>query len=31
MNVEQLKRAVEDGSIDTILLVFADMQGRLQG
>ena len=31
MNVEQLKRAVEDGSIDTVLLVFTDMQGRLQG
>ena len=31
MNVEQLKRAVGDGSIDTVLLVFADMQGRLQG
>ena len=31
VNVEQLKRAVGDGSIDTVLLVFADMQGRLQG
>ncbi len=31
MNPDQLRRAVDDGSIDTVLLVFADMQGRLQG
>ena len=31
MNADQLRRAVSDGSIDTVLLVFADMQGRLQG
>jgi glutamine synthetase len=31
MNPDQLRRAVGDGSIDTVLLVFADMQGRLQG
>ena len=31
MTAEQLRRAVGDGSIDTVLLVFADMQGRLQG
>ena len=31
MTAEQLRRAVSDGSIDTVLLVFADMQGRLQG
>ena len=31
MNADQLRRAVNDGSIDTVLLAFADMQGRLQG
>jgi glutamine synthetase len=31
VNADQLRRAVSDGSIDTVLLVFADMQGRLQG
>jgi glutamine synthetase len=31
VNTDQLRRAVDDGSIDTVLLVFADMQGRLQG
>jgi glutamine synthetase len=31
MTPDQLRRAVGDGSIDTVLLVFADMQGRLQG
>ena len=31
VTAEQLRRAVGDGSIDTVLLVFADMQGRLQG
>ena len=31
MTAEQLRRAVGEGSIDTVLLVFADMQGRLQG
>jgi glutamine synthetase len=31
MTPDQLRRAVGDGSVDTVLLVFADMQGRLQG
>jgi glutamine synthetase len=31
MTLEELKEAVEDGSIDTVLLGFADMQGRFQG
>jgi glutamine synthetase len=29
--VEELEAAVEDGSIDTVLLAMTDMQGRLQG
>jgi glutamine synthetase len=28
---DELKRAVEDGTVDTVLLVIADMEGRLQG
>ncbi len=31
MDLKELRKAVEDGSIDTVLLGFADMQGRLQG
>jgi glutamine synthetase len=31
MTVEELRRAVADGEVDTVLLAFADMQGRLQG
>src|SRR5256885_9435399 len=31
LSVEQLSGRVEDGSIDTVLLAFTDMQGRLQG
>jgi glutamine synthetase len=31
MTPDQLRRAIGDGSIDTVLLVFTDMQGRLQG
>jgi glutamine synthetase len=31
LTLEQLRSAVEDGSIDTVLLAFTDMQGRLQG
>jgi glutamine synthetase len=31
MNVDQLRKAVADGAVDTVLLVFCDMQGRLQG
>src|SRR5918911_314575 len=29
--VEELEAAVEDGSVDTVLLAMTDMQGRLQG
>ena len=31
LTVEELSVLVEDGSIDTVLLAFTDMQGRLQG
>src|SRR5688500_1016668 len=31
MDVKELEKAVGDGSIDTVLLGFADMQGRFQG
>jgi glutamine synthetase len=31
LDVHQLRREVEDGRIDTVLLGFCDMQGRLQG
>lgn len=31
MDLGQLRRAVGDGSIDTVLLAITDMQGRLQG
>ncbi len=31
MTVEELKRAVADGAVDTVLLAIADMEGRLQG
>jgi glutamine synthetase len=31
LGVEELKRAVSNGTVDTVLLVIADMQGRLQG
>jgi glutamine synthetase len=31
LGVEELKRAVSVGTVDTVLLVIADMQGRLQG
>ena len=31
MDLKELRKAVEDGSIDTVLLGFADMQGRFQG
>jgi glutamine synthetase len=31
MTLEQLRAAVESGSIDTVLLAMCDMQGRLQG
>ncbi len=31
MTLDELKKAVKDGSIDTVLLTIADMEGRLQG
>jgi glutamine synthetase len=31
MTADELRAAVADGSIDTVILAFADMQGRLQG
>ena len=31
MTLEELRAAVDDGSIDTVLLTLCDMQGRLQG
>jgi glutamine synthetase len=31
MTLDELRKAVDEGTVDTVLLVFADMQGRLQG
>jgi glutamine synthetase len=31
LGLEELKRGVDDGSIDTVVLAFTDMQGRLMG
>jgi glutamine synthetase len=31
VGVEQLRSLVDDGDVDTVVLAFADMQGRLQG
>jgi glutamine synthetase len=31
VTVDELKQAVADGTVDTVLLVIADMEGRLQG
>jgi glutamine synthetase len=31
LTLEQLRTSVEDGTIDTVLVAFTDMQGRLQG
>jgi glutamine synthetase len=31
MRLDELKQQVSDGAIDTVLLAFTDMQGRLQG
>jgi glutamine synthetase len=31
VDLKELKRAVDDGSVDTVLLTIADMEGRLQG
>jgi glutamine synthetase len=31
MTLDELRKQVEDGSVDTVLLTIADMEGRLQG
>src|SRR2546427_11456955 len=31
LTLEQLRTSVDDGAIDTVLVAFTDMQGRLQG
>ncbi len=31
MTLDELRKAIEDGSVDTVLLTIADMEGRLQG
>ncbi len=31
MTIDELKQAVADGTVDTVLLAIADMEGRLQG
>ncbi len=31
MELADVKKQVDDGSIDTVLLCIADMEGRLQG
>lgn len=31
LTVEQLRQKITDGQIDTVVLAFTDMQGRLQG
>jgi glutamine synthetase len=31
VNLDELKQAVDDGTVDTVLLTIADMEGRLQG
>ena len=31
MTIDELKKAVADGTVDTVLLAIADMEGRLQG
>src|SRR6185312_11782180 len=31
VNVEELEKAVAEGTVDTVLLAIADMEGRLQG
>src|SRR3954453_9467956 len=31
MTIDELRNAVEDGEVDTVLLAIADMEGRLQG
>ena len=31
MKLDELKKAVEEGTVDTVMLAIADMEGRLQG
>ena len=31
MKLDELKKAHDEGTVDTVLLVIADMEGRLQG
>src|SRR5580658_1098980 len=31
LSLDELRQAAADGSIDTVVLAFTDMQGRLQG
>ena len=31
MTLDELKKAVDEGTVDTVLLAIADMEGRLQG
>jgi glutamine synthetase len=31
VNLDELRKAVDDGTVDTVLLTIADMEGRLQG
>ena len=31
MKLDELKKAAENGTVDTVLLTIADMEGRLQG
>ncbi|HET6626694.1 MAG TPA: glutamine synthetase family protein [Nocardioidaceae bacterium] len=31
LSLEELKRRIADGSVDTVIVAFTDMQGRLQG
>ena len=31
VTVEELRKAVAEGTVDTVLLAIADMEGRLQG
>ena len=31
MTLDELRKAIADGTVDTVLLVIADMEGRLQG
>ena len=31
LSVDELRAAIDDGEIDTVVVAFTDMQGRLQG